>query len=223
MTNIVDYLRSFQMALMDIEDQGLIEYEWEGGSPLSYEDKEASNGAKQASLPSAILDCYEKANGFRLHWHATERENISGFIHFLKMQHVIQDWKKVGLFNEEDVLENDLIEYYKPFDQISETFSCGILITPDFVSESIYCHNAPDPETYDLDIDFEGYLEMAFEAKVFQYWPKTLLDIKDEGESPETVAFKREMPRIFAGFNWNAYVKRYQELRLSKRSRNERG
>ena len=84
-------------------------------------------------------------------------------------------------------------------------------------------HNAPDPETHDLDIDFKGYLEMAFEAKAFQYWPKRLLDIKYGGETPETVAFEREMHRIFAGFDWESYVKRYQELRLSKRSRDEGG
>ncbi|MEM9339969.1 MAG: hypothetical protein AAGA66_14625, partial [Bacteroidota bacterium] len=149
-------------------------------------------------------------------WKAIENNAISGNMEFLPIEKSLQDWKD-NLYYEEDLELNDMIQYYKPFDLISETVSCGFMITPDYISKSIYYHHAPNPETYDLDIDFEGYMQMAYEAKIFQYWPKVLLDIQAEDESEETKVFKENMPRIFDGFDWNQFVKKYESLRLSNK------
>ena len=57
---------------------------------------------------------------------------------------------------------------------------------------------------------------MAFEAKIFEYWPLVLLDIQNNHESPETIKFKKEMPKIFDDFDWEKFVEKYESLRLSK-------
>ncbi len=57
---------------------------------------------------------------------------------------------------------------------------------------------------------------MAYEAKVFYYWPRVLLDIQNGTECYETERFKKEMPKLFADFNWDKFVEKYQSLRLSK-------
>ncbi len=171
----------------------------------------------EKKIDTNLIQIYsELSDGFRIKWFSDEEKGIGGNIHFMEMKHVLAD-QKGNLYDDQDIQMNDLIAYYKPFDLISETFSCGFLITPDFVSTSIYCHNSPDPETYDLDLDFAGYMEMAYEAKVFQYWPKVLLDIKANYESVETKAFKEHMPKIFEDFNWDSFVQKYESLRLSKK------
>ena len=167
------------------------------------------------NMDKTLMQCYSDiANGFYYKWTAIHDSNITGQMEFLKMKQVLRDWKD-NLYYEEDVEQNDLIQYYKPFDLISETFSCGFLLTPDFVSKTIYCHNAPYPETYSLDVDFSGYMIMAKEALIFQYWPQVLLDIQSGEESTETILFKEHMSKLKDDFSWDAFVEKYQSLRLS--------
>ncbi len=201
--------------LMRAEDKGLItlneNYQLGLGPSLSEE-------AKKRKIDKNLIDIYtEISNGFEIDWYNDKKRVVGGKMHFLEMKYVLQNWEG-RLYDEKDVQENDMIQYYKPFDLISEAFSCGFLITPDFVSRSIYCHNAPDPETYDLDIDFDGYMEMAKEARIFYYWPKILLDIQDGKESSEMTSFKIEMPKVFEDFNWGKFIEKYNSLRLSKHS-----
>lgn len=165
-----------------------------------------------------LKDFYQKvANGFELEWSVEVGGEIGGRMHFLPMEQVLQDWK-TKLYNENDLEQNDLIQFFHPFDLITPEAQCGIMIGTPYIDHEIYFNYSPYPETEGLDLNFEGYLEMAKEARIFYYWPKVLLDIQAQTESPETKAFKQHMPQIFPEFSWAAFVEKYESLRLSKQS-----
>jgi hypothetical protein len=172
------------------------------------------------ALPAEMITLYTTvANGFSFKWKPKKKDISGGVMQFMSMEDMLQDWKKSGLYTDDDVLENDLLEYYKPFDLLTETFSCGLIITPQYIGQSIYCHNAPYPQMYNLDIDFAGYLEMAKESLIFPYWPKVLLDIQTNEECYETEFFKEEMPNLKDNFNWEEFKAKYESLRLSKKNK----
>ncbi len=107
-----------------------------------------------------------------------------------------------------------MLKYYKALDLISDQHTVGFLHEADFEANSLYYHISPYADLYSLD--FEGYMQMAFEAKIYYYWPKVLLDIQSNSESRETKDFKENMPKVFEDFSWDAFVKQYESLRLSK-------
>ena len=112
-------------------------------------------------------------------------------------------------------MEEELLEFFKPFDLVTDEAECGFLHRPGFSSAAIYYHRIGRPQLYNLDLDFSGYLEMALAARVYYYWPKVLLDIQSGEESPETLDFKHNMPLVFPDFSWEGFVEKYQSLRLS--------
>ena len=132
----------------------------------------------------------------------------------MPIEQIVQTWKD-RLYYESDVEFNDLIAYYHPIDMPSETISCGMLITPNFVSESIYLHHAPEPEAFDLDLILEGYVHMAKEACIFANWQLVLLNIANL-QHPIIKQFRETMPRLFPDFNCDAFVEKYESLKLSK-------
>ena len=214
MQKLKDEIDALEISLYLAQNNGTI-LEKDGWTNLPLEIDSLSATIIDRIKNKPIVSLYQnKGNGFRLSWSGKEN-NQSGNLHFLKMEYILQDWGKKGLFTGEDILENDLIEFYKPFDMLSETMSCGFLITKDFVGKSIYLHNAPYSTLYNLDINFESYIELAKEARIFQYWPKVLLDIKDDKTSPETQNFQSNMPLIFPDFQWEQFVKTYNDNRLS--------
>ncbi len=212
--DVIDYYDEMKYSLIKAQEKKKLKFEENYNMTI---ESPFLDDALKKKVDVNLLEFYKEiSDGFRIKWFSDEEKGIGGNIHFMEMKHVLAD-QKGNLYDDQDIQMNDLIQYYKPFDLISETFSCGFLITPDFVSTSIYCHNSPDPETYDLDLDFAGYMEMAYEAKIFQYWPKVLLDIKANYESAETKAFKEHMPKIFEDFDWDSFVQKYESLRLSKK------
>ncbi len=212
METIEEWHDELSMHIYDAEDSGKIE-EFEENYNLPISQKDISK-LEENQLPEAFIELYKMFDGFELKWFSDSENGIGGNMHFLAINYVLQDWKE-NLYDEADIVQNDLIQHYKPFDLITETFSCGFLVTPDYTSNSIYCHVAPEPEIYDLGIDFSVYLELAKEARFFNYWPKVLLDIQSGEESPETTSFKQNMPLIFEDYNWDEFVEKYQALRLS--------
>ena len=174
----------------------------------------------QISLDESLIFFYkENANGFTIKWEADNSNAIIGTIQFLEYEQIIAD-QKDKLFDDEDIEQNRDICFFHPIDLISPEAECGIYFNPEGSKKNnkMYYHYSGEREIYDLDLDFKGYLEMACEARVFFYWPLVLLDIKKGTEGEETKKFKAEMPKLFEDFNWDAFVERYESLRLSNNS-----
>jgi len=76
-----------------------------------------------------------------------------------------------------------------------------------------------DYQLCNLDLDYEGYTQMALEGRVFNHWQQVLLyymgDVDTGGSETET--FKTEMPRIFPDWKWENFIARFESVRLSNR------
>lgn len=195
-------------ALEGSKDAGLINLDKEWYN-LPVSDKE-----QLSELPIAIQTLYTYANGVEIRWQSTKDSAQGGRLQFLKLEDVLENG--LGqIYDKEDLEEEELLEFFKPFDLVTDEAECGFLHRPGFASASIYYHRTGRPQLYNLDLDFSGYLEMALAARVYYYWPKVLLDIQSGEESAETLDFKHNMPLIFPDFNWSEFEKKYQSLRLS--------
>ncbi|UPT69995.1 MAG: hypothetical protein M0D53_12750 [Flavobacterium sp. JAD_PAG50586_2] len=120
----------------------------------------------------------EKADGFEIKWKKDKTGFPNGSINFIKAEHIFGDWAKNGLYDDDAIEENEDIQYFKPFDMFVPEAECGFIVTPDKVYPSVYYHDNAQSELHDLDIDFNGYCQMAVEARVFNYWQRVLLFIQ---------------------------------------------
>ena len=198
--------------LYDAEEEGTVDEINENyGTPLktSMLDKQLLE-----KVPAELVRAYTKHfNGCRIDWRFPENDAIGGRVHLLPFEDIVRD----GLgttYEEEDLTENELVQYFKPFDLVTDEMECGFLMDPGFTSRSIHYKRAGAPHLYDLDIDMKGYLELVVATGGFFHWPKVLVDIQEGTESAETEQFREYMPRIFSGFTWRAFVAQYTGLRI---------
>lgn len=179
-----------------------------------YHGSTVKDNLESLGLPPFLEHIYKDiSNGFEITWRDPKDETAGGRMSILPFEHVIRD----GLgytYQEEDLIEEELLQYFKPFDQITDEMECGFLLNPAFQSNSIYLKRINQPDLYNLNIDMESYFELAKEAGLFFYWPKVILDIKNCEERQETINFKKNMPKIFPDFSWNNFVELYKELKL---------
>ena len=183
----------------------------------TFQKEKITNEKETLKVDPNLVEFYELiSDGIQLNWNLKQNNEIGGQLHFLTMEEILKDWKG-KLFDEDDISENDLIQYFHPFDLITPEAQCGIMLGMGYEDLEIYYNFSSSSDTEGLDLDFAGYLEMSREARVFFYWPKVLLDIQNEEESPETEKFKTHMPEIFQDFSWNNFKSRYESLRLSRR------
>jgi hypothetical protein len=191
----------------DIEDE-LIDNEAHSFYSLLEKDEERLN-----KLPNQFRKIYEYANGVKFSWRSAKFPDVGGNLNFIELNHVLAD----GLgstYEKQDLAENELIEFFKPFDLISEEAECGFLLNPGFESKEIYFRKVGSPQIYGLGVDIDGYLKMAVRSSVFYYWPKVLIDIQANDESEETKKFKKYMPEMFSDFKWESFLAEYKELQL---------
>ena len=211
-------LRKLVYALEDASEAGKInEVEKDYLFNLSEEMKEKMRSLR---FEEKIIDLYDHSNGIIIKWRQNPEEGVMGQLNLLRIETTLQDWSN-KLYYESDLEENDLLEYYKPFDEVTPEVTSGFLITPEFTSDTIYTHYVSRYELHDLEIDFAGYLEKAIAAKVFNLWTRVLLQIQEGTEGHETLAFKEHMPKIFPDFSWEDFVEKYQNLRLSNQAKED--
>lgn len=207
------YIKQLRIDLYRQKKSGLIDtFEYRFSLPLN---DDLAKKALDSGINSNLIELYRSYNGFEMNWMSDSKEGIGGQIHFLSLEEVVKSWEGY-LFENDDVAENADIRFFHPLDLITEEAQCGIIIDPTNPLESLFYNQSSETDIYSLDLNFQGYLEMAHAAKAFFYWPKVLLDISLKKESSETQTFKKHMPKIFSEFNWNDFVAKYESLRLSK-------
>lgn len=199
--------------LMLAKDSGrILKFKDSYGLPI---DEAMLSGGKSSDIPPDMIELYRMFNGFEFNWVADDKGKTGGNMHFLKMEQVLQNWEG-SLFDDSDIAQNSLIKYFHPFDLITPEAQCGIMIGLEYKDEEIYFNMSPYPNTEGLDINFNGYLEIAKESCAYYYWPMVLIDIRKSEEGHHSKMFKQNMPLIFPDFNWDKFVEKYQSLRLSK-------
>lgn len=162
-----------------------------------------------------IEEFYRKRNnGWEKSWKKAKNGNIGGFIRLAETKYLFAEHN--GIYEEGD--EEDL-KYFRPLDYPSPETYVGFIIKPDIIYKSLYYMSVSNYELNNLDLDYNGYTQMAFEARVFNHWQRVLLYYMD-GEgigSVETEIFKTEMPKIFPGWTWENFIAKFESLRLSNK------
>ncbi|MFP9114356.1 hypothetical protein ACLI1A_10465 [Flavobacterium sp. RHBU_3] len=158
----------------------------------------------------------EITDGFELNWKKDKNGFIGGNIQLATTKYLFADPESFGLYDEATA-ENADIRFFHPLDYPSPESYVGFVIRPDSIYKSVYYVSISDYQLYNLDLDFNGYTQMAVEARVFNHWQKVLLyymGVSETGVS-ETETFKTEMPKIFPDWTWENFIAKFENLRLS--------
>ncbi len=171
------------------------------------------------TIHEGIKDYYsEVTDGLKLYWQG-DHELMGGNIQLAKSKYLLADPKDNGIYYDETDKDSDL-QYFHPLDFPSPESYVGFIMKPETIYKSVYYMSASDNALKNLDLDFHGYTQMAFEARIFNHWQAVLLfymNGKGEGES-ETETFKKEMPKIFPDWTWEDFISKFENLRLSNKA-----
>ena len=168
----------------------------------------------EKTQPSITEFYNEIADGFQLNW--KKDENSFGFIQLSEMKHLLAGANGNGIYFNEDLPQDADIRFFHPLDFPTPETYVGFIIKPDTIYKSVY-YLSGDNELSNLDLDFQGYTEMAFEARVFNYWQRVLLEYMNGSSSAITEIFKAEMPQIFPDWSWEDFIAKFESLRISKK------
>ncbi|GEN78255.1 hypothetical protein [Chryseobacterium hagamense] len=165
---------------------------------------------------NGIKKYYEKrSDGYELEWYSDKKKAIGGKMKLAETKYLFSE-ENYLLYDEED--EEDL-KYFRPLDYPTPETYVGFIIKPDVIYNSLYYMSVSNYELNNLDLDYEGYTQMAVEARVFNHWQRVLLHyMNGEGiGSVETETFKTEMPKIFPDWTWENFIAKFESLRLSNK------
>lgn len=162
-----------------------------------------------------IKEYYEKrSDGFELVWWSNKEKGIGGKIQLAQTKYLFAEDN--GIYGEGD---GEDLKYFRPLDYPSPETYVGFIIKPDTIYKSLYYMSVSNYELNNLDLDYNGYTQMAVEARVFNHWQLVLLHYMDGKGigSVETESFKTEMPKIFPNWTWENFIARFESLRLSNK------
>ncbi len=155
-------------------------------------------------------------NGYSSNWKKDPANLIGGNIQLAELQHVLAGANGNGIYFNEDLPQDADIRFFHPLDFPTPETYVGFIIKPATIYPSVYYLHG-DNELSNLDLDFHGYTEMAYEARVFNYWQRVLLEYMNGNSSEITKTFQTEMPQIFPDWTWENFIEKFESLRISKR------
>ncbi|WP_118976781.1 hypothetical protein [Taibaiella koreensis] len=167
------------------------------------------------TVHKGIEEFYRKRNnGWEKSWEKAKNGNIGGYMRLTETKYLFAEDN--GIYGEGD--EEDL-KYFRPLDYPSPETYVGFIIKPDIIYKSLYYMSVSNYELNNLDLDYNGYTQMAFEARIFNHWQLVLLYYMDGTGigSVETETFKTEMPKIFPGWTWENFIAKFESFRLSNK------
>jgi hypothetical protein len=168
-------------------------------------------------IHKGIEDFYRnESDGYSFEWWSDKENGIGGKLEFASSKDLFAD---AGLYDGEG---DEELQYFHPLDYPTpESFVGFIIMSDNTIYESLYYMSVSDYELNNLDLDYEGYTQMAIESRVFNHWQRVLLYYMDGIGigSVETEIFKTEMPKIFPDWTWENFIARFESLRLSNRDK----
>ncbi|WP_422089515.1 hypothetical protein [Tenacibaculum ovolyticum] len=178
------------------------------------------------NIPQKLKEFHLLNNGFGISWHVKNKKTFFGGFNFISIEEIYENYNNI-LFFEDDLEEDPLVGVFRPFDEISPEIRCGFIDDSQEEIESIYLHSISNNSGLeDLDINFDGYIELMKMCWGYNNWPLILLYIQEENNNldefdrlnKELVEnFKKNMPKVFSDFSWDVFVEKYNYLRLSNK------
>lgn len=180
--------------------------------------EEEHERAESIGLSPQIVQSYRASNGLSVSWWADEDEGIGGAMNINPIRFLFRDEPSLASECDMDPEMDQELRHFRILENPTMNSQVGFFALPnEKPSQSMQFRMAGEQWTDDLDLDLDGYLEVASAARVFFNWQSVLVAIKAGEETAQTRVFKEHMPKLFAGFEWDAFVNKYQSLRLSKK------
>jgi hypothetical protein len=170
---------------------------------------------KEVQISSSLENFYKIHNGLNYQWTSVDNPDVGGNIQFNKHIWLLRDDQSLTDQCDMDPNMDERLRHFRVWDVPTMNTMVGFLHSSETgFSRSLYFYTQGTTYAKSLELDVDGYLNMAYESAGFYYWQQVLLDIINESETPETRKFKEWMPKLFPDFNWDDFLAKYQELRL---------
>ncbi|MFN8309772.1 MAG: hypothetical protein U0T73_07405 [Chitinophagales bacterium] len=165
-------------------------------------------------IPERFIDDFEAFFGFKIKWRSLPDTGVEagGSVNVMKLPMVFSDWKGQTYFN--NTPEDDVTRDFKIVDFYFDEHASGILFgkQKDFTFHNAAL-NGSAPKSLDLDIN--GYIEMMMISKGYAHWQLVVEYVLYGGYWEEhTENFKEKMPKLFPDWTWEAWLKKFEEVRL---------
>jgi hypothetical protein len=179
--------------------------------------KELPELTRLNQIHNGIEKLYRTVNdGYGIEWWSNKEKGLGGKFNFAQTKYLFAEDN--GIYDEGDAED---LKYFRPLDYPTPETYVGFIIKHDVIYKTLYYMSISNYELNNLDLDYEGYTQMAVEARVFNHWQLVLLYYMD-GEgigSVETETFKTEMPKIFPNWTWEGFIATFERLRLSNKNK----
>lgn len=152
--------------------------------------------------------------GFKISWKLAEDDSsimYRGNINILTIAEIFRDWKGILYFEDTPIDSNR--RDFKIVDYFLGEYACGIY-WGNKKDLTFYYAELDGSKPKSLDLDINGYIEMMILAKGYLHWQMAITDILYGDGLANVREFKEEMPKLFPGWTWEAFVEKFEEVRL---------
>lgn len=174
-------------------------------------------------VSTQVADFADTVGGRELSWRTpaddSGRPACAGGVNFLPVEEIYADWEGSVYFGFPE--ENPRLRQFKPVDYCQPEAFVG-LYHDEAKSPALYYY-APGEgqEPYPLQLDLEGYVQLLPYTLGYEHWQLALLELlPDDDRNPAhrlesvTPALRRDLNAWYPDFDYDAFVARYQEVRM---------
>jgi hypothetical protein len=151
---------------------------------------------------------------FKLSWKLADDDSsimFRGNIKILPIAEIFRDWKGI-LYFEDTPIDSDRRDF-KIVDYFLNEYACGVY-WGNKKDLTFYYAELDGSKPKSLDLDINGYIEMMILSKGYLHWQMAITDILYGDGLANVDEFKEEMPKLFPGWTWEAFVQKFEEVRL---------
>jgi hypothetical protein len=168
---------------------------------------------KSLDLPNQFYEDRDLFWGYKLKWKTNHGCEFyaNGSINILEIPQIFGDWEGITFLpstpSDSDLRDFKIVDYY-----LSE-YACGIFWGNRM---DLIFHKAEldGSKPLSLDLDVTGYIEMFIASKGYIQWQTAIEFILYGTEKSNVDDFKAHMPILFPDWTWEAFVQKFEEVRL---------
>ena len=179
--------------------------------PATDETKKEAQKWSGTVHPS-FIEYFNEVKSYQLSWESKIKlkEKLFGKVKLIEPVKTMSDWKGVVYFEDDSPLR-----FFKVLDQFINEACCGFFTTESetAVPNMVYYYDFEN-EPVSLHLTMVGYIDMLAASKGYLYWQRVLLDHIGGVESVHTQQMKNDLNKVFTGFDFNEFTKKYDSVKL---------
>jgi hypothetical protein len=169
---------------------------------------------KSGKIEKTVLDFYCVSDGFEIKWQPVdilfEEHEMFGRVKVNPFQQVVRNWSGVVYFDDEP--ENSPRRKFFPLDFFAGEAAAGFCSLEGYRNMMfLYLFEG---DLIPLYVNFENYLKCMLVAKGCLYWQYLIVELINANENEMSRRIKEFLPRLFPDFNFQAFEKVFNEVRI---------